>query len=170
MNSEPAMNFLKRLVLILAVLIACVGCDQATKSVAQSVLSETKAMSYLGDTVRFQLAYNDGAFLNLGASLPSAWRLGLLSIGVGVLLLAISAYAFLCSPGNRLQVLAAALLLAGGLGNLIDRVTHGGLVVDFINLGIGPLRTGIFNIADVAITVAVLILVVGGIGAKQGTN
>jgi len=55
-------------------------------------------------------------------------------------------------------VAAVALLFAGGVGNLIDRVTSGGSVVDFIKLGIGPVRTGIFNVADVAITVGALIL------------
>lgn len=156
------MNFLKRFVLIFAVSVACVGCDQTTKLAAQSVLSETRALSYFGDTVRLQLAYNDGAFLSLGSSLPSNWRLAIFSVGTGVLLLAALAYAFLCSPNHRLHVPATALLFAGGVGNLIDRVLHGGLVVDFINLGIGPLRTGIFNIADIAITVAVVIFLVGG--------
>jgi signal peptidase II len=37
-----------------------------------------------------------------------------------------------------------ALLLAGGFGNLIDRVLHDGSVTDFLNVGIGPIRTGIF--------------------------
>ena len=50
------------------------------------------------------------------------------------------------------------IFLAGGASNLIDRFTHGGYVVDFINLGIGSLRTGIFNVADIAITLGVLIL------------
>src|SRR5207249_7753307 len=53
-------------------------------------------------------------------------------------------------------------ILGGGLSNLLDRVAYGGYVVDFINLGIGSLRTGIFNAADVAITVGVLLVVFGG--------
>jgi signal peptidase II len=47
---------------------------------------------------------------------------------------------------------AWTLILSGGLGNLFDRVSQQGLVTDFLNLGIGPLRTGIFNVADMAIT------------------
>ena len=39
-------------------------------------------------------------------------------------------------------------LLAGGIGNLIDRVVNNGLGIDFINLGVGPVRTGIFSVAD----------------------
>jgi len=42
------------------------------------------------------------------------------------------------------------LVLAGGASNWIDRVVRGS-VIDFMNVGVGPLRTGIFNVADVAI-------------------
>ncbi|MBU4316862.1 MAG: signal peptidase II [Proteobacteria bacterium] len=49
-------------------------------------------------------------------------------------------------------LLGVALIFAGGVGNLLDREAHGGLAVDFINVGIGPVRTGVFNMADIAIT------------------
>jgi signal peptidase II len=49
-----------------------------------------------------------------------------------------------------------AFIFAGGIGNLIDRVWRDGLVTDFINLGIGPIRTGIFNVADVAVTFGII--------------
>ena len=67
-------------------------------------------------------------------------------------------YAFLVKPGRFSTVLAVALIFSGGVGNLYDRIAYGGSVVDFISIGIGPVRTGIFNIADIAITVGVLIL------------
>ena len=51
------------------------------------------------------------------------------------------------------------LILAGGIGNLIDRVSHQGLVTDFINLGIGPIRTGVFNVADIAVTTGGLVAI-----------
>jgi lipoprotein signal peptidase len=56
-------------------------------------------------------------------------------------------------------VLAVSLFVAGGIGNLMDRIFHGGSVADFLNVGVGPLRTGIFNIADVAIMGGVLVLI-----------
>ena len=58
----------------------------------------------------------------------------------------------------RLRYLALALLLAGGVGNQIDRIANDGLVVDFLNFGLGPIRTGIFNFADTAITSGVVLL------------
>ena len=47
---------------------------------------------------------------------------------------------------------AMLFMLVGGIGNLIDCVTNNGLVTDFLNIGIGPVRTGIFNVTDMAVT------------------
>jgi len=49
---------------------------------------------------------------------------------------------------------------SGGLGNLLDRIMNDGRVIDFMNLGIGTLRTAIFNVADVCITTGVVLLLV----------
>ena len=53
-----------------------------------------------------------------------------------------------------LALIGMALFVAGGSSNLLDRLTRGS-VIDFMNVGIGPLRTGIFNVADVAIMLGV---------------
>ena len=52
------------------------------------------------------------------------------------------------------------LILAGGLGNIIDRVMYHMRVSDFLNFGIGSLRTGILNLADFFITTGVIILII----------
>jgi len=163
------MNFAKRLALILVVLIGCVGCDQTTKSVAQSYLPYTEVQSFLGDTVRLQLTHNHGAFLSLGASLPEFWRQVLFNVGVGVLLLGLFGYALFSRQVPRIGVLAIALYIAGGASNLADRVAYGGYVVDFINLGIGPLRTGIFNVADIFIVAGALTLIAGKLHQERNS-
>ena len=145
------MRYSKRLVLIFIVLLVCVGCDQATKSIAVSHLPEMKTVSYLGDIIRLQLTYNRGAFLSIGHSLPEFLRHSIFTVGIGFMLLGALAYTLSSKSGTFCEVLAVSLIIAGGLGNLIDRIMHDGLVVDFLNIGIGPLRTGIFNVADVAI-------------------
>src|SRR5687768_7175296 len=69
---------------------------------------------------------------------------------------------------SSLQFTGLALMVGGGLGNLIDRLINDGRVVDFLNVGIGPLRTGIFNVADLAITAgAVALLFVRGRGLDE---
>jgi signal peptidase II len=50
------------------------------------------------------------------------------------------------------------MLLGGGLSNLFDRIAYGGYVLDFLNVGIGPLRTGIFNVADMFIMAGVFVM------------
>lgn len=145
------MKFSKRLILIFIVLISCVGCDQATKSIAVSNLPAMKTFSYIGDTLRLQLSYNRGAFLSMGHSLPDFLRHSIFTVGTGLILFGALLFALLSKPGTFSLILALSLFIAGGVGNLIDRILHDGTVVDFLNVGIGPLRTGIFNVADVAI-------------------
>ena len=151
----------KRLILVLAILFSCVGCDQATKSVAKTYLSETQTIVLLGDTVRLQLARNYGAFLSLGASIGESSRGMLMSVVVGAVLAALLAYLFISKPENPIVGIAVALIVGGGVSNLIDRLRYGGYVVDFLNVGIGPLRTGIFNVADMAIMLGVVLWAFG---------
>ena len=63
-----------------------------------------------------------------------------------------------------------ALFIAGGVSNWIDRAVRGS-VVDFLNVGIGPIRTGVFNVADMAIMLGAAIVVFVGFGyrAKDST-
>jgi signal peptidase II len=152
-------QMLKRALLVIAILISCVGCDQTAKFVAKSRLSETQAVSYLGGSVRLQLTANYGAFLGLGTSLPQKQRTALLSIGVAVGLAAMLIYCLALSSRNALILPAWGLVIGGGVSNLADRLWYGGYVVDFLNVGIGPIRTGIFNLADVFIMVGVLLLI-----------
>jgi signal peptidase II len=139
---------------LLGVVLACLACDQGTKRLAEAHLAPGARLSFLGDTIRLELAYNAGAFLSLGAGLPERVRAHLFTWGIGLVVLGALVVAFRARTPSR-TALAAALAGAGGLGNLWDRIATGGWVVDFLNLGLGPLRTGIFNVADVALVAAV---------------
>jgi signal peptidase II len=149
---------MKRLVLVFAVLVGSVGCDQATKRVAVATLDGQPTKQFLGDTVRVGLARNEGAFLSLGADLPEGERFWLLTVSVGMMLLGLLAFTLKSKGLPLLQVAGLALMLGGGASNWLDRARDGGAVVDFLNLGIGSLRTGIFNVADVAIVAGVALL------------
>lgn len=132
----------------------CVGCDQASKKVAAQVLKGADTLSFLGDTVRLTYAENRGAFLGLGGGWPDSVRwlvFTVMALGVVV----VSAGWVVARLRRRqhasLATWAMLLIAAGGVGNLVDRVAREGRVIDFMNLGLGPLRTGIFNVADVQI-------------------
>lgn len=70
-------------------------------------------------------------------------------------------WAFRSRRLSSIQIVGAALVCGGGLSNLIDRLLQDGNVTDFLNIGVGPVRTGIFNGADVALMVGVATLVAG---------
>jgi signal peptidase II len=146
----------KRLLLILAILFSALGCDQATKAIAKTYLSETQPVVLLGDTLRLGLAWNYGAFLSLGSSLGESSSGMLLSILVALVVGSLLVYLFVSRPQNPFVGASIALIAGGGVSNLIDRVRYG-YVVDFLNVGIGPLRTGIFNVADMAIMAGVVL-------------
>ena len=154
------MGFAPRSSRLLALLacLATVGCDRVTKHAAVTLLADAQDRSFLAGTVRLSYAENTGGFLSLGADLPVERRLVVFTIITGVLLVTLAAAAIHRRwAGARL--LGAALIVSGGASNWIDRVAVGS-VVDFLNLGIGPVRTGIFNVADVAIMAGVVLLMV----------
>ncbi len=147
-----------RFVVALLLFVGCVGCDQATKHLATRNLRGGPPKSYLGNTVRLEYALNPGGFLSLGSRLSPAvryWFFVLLNVAFLV------AIPFVLFGGAKLSLLAfvaVVLLAAGAAGNLVDRVSQDGFVTDFLNLGIGPIRTGIFNVADMAITLGAVML------------
>jgi signal peptidase II len=151
------MQMLKRLLLIVTILVSCVGCDQITKSIANRYLSETESVSLLGGSVQLQIAKNYGAFLSLGASLHRDTRATIFSVGVAAVLVALLGYCLGSTSNNPIVLPALSVIIGGGLSNLIDRLLYGGYVLDFLNMGIGSLRTGIFNVADVFIMTGVVV-------------
>jgi signal peptidase II len=135
--------------LLAAVLVATIGCDRVTKRLASETLAGAPDRTFLAGTVRVAYAENRGGFLSVGAGWPDHGRTAVFVVITGALLAAM-AVAIVRARWGRWPMLGATLFLAGGASNWIDRVVHG-RVVDFLNLGIGPLRTGVFNVADVAI-------------------
>ena len=145
-----------RIAVVLA-LAACIGCDRVTKHVAATTLAGEAGRSFLADTVRLQYAENAGGFLGLGSDPPPAVRTGIFTVGVGLMLIVVGVAAVRMQL-TRLQRFGLLLFVTGGASNWIDRVVHGS-VIDFMNVGLGPLRTGVFNVADISITLGAALVV-----------
>ena len=151
-------------VALFVAIAATIGCDRATKHMAQATLAGLPGRSFLADTVRLEDVENPGGFLSLGARWPPALRIGVFTVGTGLALL------FLVTAAIRFRwsgwpLLGVSLFAAGGVSNSVDRVVRGS-VIDFLNVGVGPLRTGIFNVADMAVVCGVGIIVLTGLRAN----
>jgi signal peptidase II len=137
---------------LVAVMLGVGVVDQLTKVLAIAWLRGRPPIYFPGDLFRLEYAENPGAFLSLGAGLSDTARFWTLSILVAVFLVATLVYTFRARDLSAAQRLGFALLLGGGFSNLVDRLFRAnGRVIDYMNMGIGGLRTGIFNVADVAI-------------------
>ena len=148
--------FMKRLTMIFLLLFVCVGCDQSTKYTAKHFLEGQQTLSYMGDIFRLSYTENIGAFLSLGAGMPENIRQTIFVVLVSIFLVGFLLFVIHSKKLNSFAVSSSVLMIGGGLGNLIDRIINKGAVIDFMNIGIGPIRTGIFNVADLAIMSGVL--------------
>ncbi|WP_320824379.1 signal peptidase II [Reinekea sp.] len=150
-----------RLAILAPLIVLGVLIDQLSKLWAISALQGGPRFSFLFDTLRLTYAENTGAFLGLGTSLPPHLRFIIFTALVGVFLLALLVYLLRSKELDRLSLAALGLVFVGGFSNFIDRARNEGAVVDFLNMGFGGLRTGIFNLADVYIMVGAGLLLFG---------
>ncbi len=150
-NAADGMPLGRKVALILSLATFVVAVDLWTKAVFERAYAGQPALSLLGDTVRVGFVRNTGVFLSLGHALGPQTRFWLFVVGVGGVLALLLGLTLKDTRFRTPEVAAVAAIVGGGLGNLVDRVQLGA-VRDFLNIGIGPLRTGIFNAADMAIT------------------
>jgi len=152
-------NLGKRISILILISISCVGCDQTAKVFAIQHFPMNGMDSYFFDSLRLGYVENTGSFLSLGASLPQEIRFWLFTVATGVLLLGLLSYLVLNSKQTLIVFIGYSLFFSGGVSNFYDRFTNHGVVVDFLNIGVGPLRTGIFNIADIVLMIGLTIII-----------
>ena len=151
---------IKRASIVAVISLIVLGLDRYTKILAQEFLKGRVGADYLGGLVRLEYAENKGAFLSLGDQMSDSMRFWVFLVFSGLLVLGVLYY--LIKKAMSVQnTLSLSLVLSGGIGNLFDRAFNdGGGVVDFLNMGIGSLRTGIFNVADMAISLGAIVLII----------
>lgn len=125
--------------------------DRLTKLLAVLFLKGRPAIGFLKDLIILIYAENTGAFLSLGRSWPVALKYTLLLIIPVCICIAVLLYC-LFRERDTVRIVLMVSIVAGGLSNLIDRSFNDFAVIDFLNFGIGRLRTGILNVADLSVT------------------
>ena len=157
----------RKLFLILLISIVVVGLDQFTKCIASTNLDPSESFSYLSGVVQIQYSENTGAILGLGANLPDGMRDLIFMISSGIVIFGMLWFALSTREMTLVSLIGSALVIGGGLGNLWDRIFNDGVVIDFMHIGIGSLRTGIFNLADVAIFAGAGLIIIWGVNLRR---
>lgn len=152
-------RMLRRFIILSVAIISCVVFEQQTKVWALEWLQPGVSVKYLSGIFQFILAENRGAFLGMGAQIPEFMKIVIFTGVIPACLFAGFIWVVQEKHLTIIGYLAAILLIAGGISNVIDRAFNHGVVIDFMYFDIGLLHTGIFNVADIFIMIAVFIMV-----------
>ncbi len=143
-----------RTTVLIAIVILWVIADQVTKSlVSDQQMGDIFAGPFFG-LIDFRLVHNTGAAWGIFAG--NTALLGVFSLVVCALLVAY--YIWQRNEVNMLQTVGIALIIAGGIGNVIDRFMQG-YVTDFIEFAF--IDFPVFNVADIGVTCGFVLLIIG---------
>lgn len=156
-----------RILLIVLVISINIGCDQSTKYLAKKHLEGAGTVSVAGDYFILHYTENRGAFLSIFSTVPGALRILLLLVAPAAVLILTTGYVMIHENIRLPFLFALCCLLGGGISNvMIDRLFNNGYVIDFMNIGIGAVRSGIFNFADLSIVFGSCAILIHSFGNK----
>jgi signal peptidase II len=142
----------------LLIVVAAAAVDQGTKAAARKELSGKPPVFLVERILVLRYVENEGAFLSLGSGLSRQVRT-VTFIAFPLVVLGCMLVYLLRKRGIGWGTLVGfSLIVGGGAGNLIDRLLRDGHVGDFIMVGVGGLRTGIFNFADLTVLAGCILL------------
>ncbi len=146
----------------LIVIAALAGLDQLIKFLVLTNIKPQNAVPVIDGIIRFRYVENTGAAFSMLSD--NTW---ILSIVTGVLIIGIIVYLILGKSSSKLETVSLVMIAAGGIGNLIDRIFRG-FVVDFIEYLF--MEWGVFNFADILVTVGAVLLVISVLFVKGERN
>ncbi len=165
MSKQPQPNALIWLLLSAGV----ISIDQVTKAVVRHLLVPYVPHPVIPHFLNWTLAFNRGAAFSFLAD-SSGWQTWLFGVLAVVVSIGLAAWLARTRRGDWHTALPVALIIGGALGNMLDRVQHG-QVTDFVQVYWRMWPSPAFNVADSAITVGAVLLIVFGLfggGAKPG--
>jgi signal peptidase II len=141
--------------------------DQVTKALVRAVIPLHASRTVIPGVLDLTHVQNSGAAFGILNAADFPMKQALIAVVATAALISIAVYAARLSPHQRLARFGLALILGGAAGNLIDRVTAG-YVVDFVDVYWNSYHFWAFNVADSAITVGVVGMMLEMIGLGGG--
>lgn len=153
-----ALKKIWRIALIIIVVLVNIGCDQVSKNVVRNTMHTEEIIPVFSDYFILIKVENTGAFLGMGDQLNGILGIFLLQLMPLIILGTLLWYLFYNTSMGRDHLIAFSCVVGGGLANIYDRVVYGS-VTDFMHIDLGLLKSGIFNAADVSITVGFIYII-----------
>jgi signal peptidase II len=146
--------------------LAAVFLDRASKAWFETQTAEGWRHEVIHNFFYLVHTKNPGIAFSLLANSPSP-LLRILLIAGALVIIGLIAWLLVAGPNlSALNAAGLALLLGGAAGNVVDRIVHGG-VTDFLEFYLGPYRYPAFNVADSAITLGAMLVVVDVLFGKH---
>jgi len=139
-----------------AVALIVIVLDRVTKSIVNATVPYGTEVAVVGHLVGITNVRNSGAAFGFAPVGPWFFLVASLVVSIGLILYVVR------QPGDLRADTVLGLVLGGALGNAFDRILNGGGVTDFINFHFWP----VFNVADSAISIGVVLLIVGYLARK----
>lgn len=146
----------------------CVAIDQVTKHLAVQHLKDNSPVTFLQNSIQLLYAENTGSWGGFGAQFPPWLRVLLLSVLPVIVLAVIAWRVYTNHKISAYHLICFTLIVAGGVGNLTDRVLRG-YVVDFMYIGYNGIGTNIFNVADMVLMAGMIGLFLEGFLKKKSS-
>lgn len=158
---------LSRTVSIILLIVANIAIDQISKFIVRAKIAQYEVIELIGEAFILTKVENEGAFLGMGSDLSPMLKWALLLI-LPVLVLGGVVYYILTNKNlDRLSLIAFCCIIGGGIANVFDRFMYGS-VTDFLHIDLGGVfRTGIFNVADMSVSLGMILLVIASFQQKK---
>lgn len=159
--------------LFITLLIAFnIAIDQITKVIVRNNMVEGARgkIDVIKDYFELIWVENKGAFLGMGSDMNPTLKLIFLLVLPTLVLIYVIYYIVKTKELDRLSLIAFCCIIGGGIANVFDRIAYGE-VTDFFFIRItDTLKTGIFNVADLSVTMGMIMLLFSGFSKKKKTE
>jgi signal peptidase II len=133
--------------------------DRFTKYIAIVNLKGKESKVFYNNMIVLVYTENTGAFLSLGKNWNIYIKYVVLLI-IPIIICLIALLYLMIKETKNYRIITCSCIIGGGIGNLFDRLFNEFTVTDFMNFGIGNIRTGILNMADISVTFGIIFLII----------
>ncbi len=158
-----------RALIISAIVLINVGCDQVSKHIVRKNLNTQEVIQVVKSNFVLMKVENTGAAMSSGANLPPIIKIVLLQIFPSLILLFMFIWILTNTKFSKILIIGLCFIIGGGIGNIYDRILYGS-VTDFMYMELGFLKTGIFNMADVSVSLGTILILFELLHRRKNTR
>ena len=148
----------KRNISISIIIALSIFLDQISKILIRNNVEQYSDIKLIGEYFILTNVENSGAFLGMGSGFSPIMKSVFLIILPIIVLISIIIYVYRDKEIDKVSLIGFSIIIGGGIGNIFDRIIYGS-VTDFLFIDLGGIfKTGIFNIADLAVTTGMILI------------